>query len=375
GVKVRRLDAAEDVEHRGFVVARAERLDLTVTEQVANLGQLLSVLERRGIVGVEIVAVGAMERVQVPQRRMVTRGDYFQRLGVAGRNEGTARFALVKELFLGDLACLRVMRDENNFDVAVAGRDELVEQEEEAAREVLLHRVHRARRVHDADYRGVRFLLGVDFDVLVAQVVLMEREAPADALECSGAGRTGERVFVQRAFLERDLVKRAFNVVIGIDFAVSLRFFQRALDRLVALVGREHAHHALLGGAPLVEPDADTDLAVAFSPRRVVGLDFAQRAPLEVGQFEILEHDLDQFLERDVGLVIVNARPVAGALVAFAGAVLAGFADDLPGPRVAVTLRRAGRVVAEDETVFLDSAQRNLDDAVPVFADDRFFGD
>src|SRR5208283_232674 len=196
-----------------------------------------------------------------------------------------------------------------------------------------------------------------------------------DALECSGAGRTGERVFVQRAFLERDLVKRAFNVVIGIDFAVSLRFFQRALDRLVALVGREHAHHALLGGAPLVEPDADTDLAVAFSPRRVVGLDFAQRAPLEVGQFEILEHDLDQFLERDVGLVIVNARPVAGALVAFAGAVLAGFADDLPGPRVAVTLRRAGRVVAEDETVFLDSAQRNLDDAVPVFADDRFFGD
>ena len=141
------------------------------------------------------------------------------------------------------------------------------------------------------------------------------------------------------------------------------------------LVGREHAHHALLGGAPLVEPDADADLAVAFAPRRVVGLDFAQRAPLEVGQFEILEHDLDQFLERDVGLVVIDAGAVAGVLVALAGAVFAGLADDLAGARVAVALRRAGRVVAENKAVFLDPAQRNLDHAVFVFADDRFFGD
>src|SRR5208283_3748311 len=55
--------------------------------------------------------------------------------------------------------------------------------------------------------------------------------------------------------------------------------------------------------------------------------------------------------------------------------VLAGFADDLPGPRVAVALRRTGSVVAEDEAVFLDSTQRNLDHAIFVFADDRFFGD
>src|SRR5580658_168939 len=62
-------------------------------------------------------------------------------------------------------------------------------------------------------------------------------------------------------------------------------------------------------------------------------------------------------------------------LVAFAGAVLAGLADDLAGARIAVALRSAGRVIAEDEAVFLDSAQRNLDDAILVFADDRFFGD
>src|ERR1019366_3584074 len=303
---------------------------------------------------------------------MISGGNYFQRLGVARRDKGAARFALVEELLLGDLAGLGVMRDENDFDVAVARRDELIEQEEEAARQVLLHRVHRARRIHDADYRGVRLLLGVDLDVLIAQIVLMEREAAMDALEC-GAGRSRERLFVKPAFFERGFIERAFNI--GIEFAVGLRSFQRARHRVVALVGREHAHHALLGGAPLVQPDADADLAVAFAPRRVIGLDFAQRAALEVGQFEILEHDLDQFLERDVGLVVIDAGPVAGVFVAFAGTVLAGFAEDLPGPRVAVALRRTGSVVAVNEAVFLDSAQRNLDHAIFVFADDRFFGD
>src|ERR1039458_5176487 len=92
-----------------------------------------------------------------------------------------------------------MMRDENNFDVAVARRDELIQQEEEAARQVLLHGVHRARRIHDADYRGVRFLLGVDLNVLVAQVVLMEWEAAMDALEC-GAGRRRQRLFIKPAF-------------------------------------------------------------------------------------------------------------------------------------------------------------------------------
>ena len=210
----------------------------------------------------------------------------------------------------------------------------------------------------------------------------MEREAAADALERGDAGRIGECFFVQRAFVfveravfQRDLVEGAFDVGICPVFAVGLRFLQRAGCRVAALLGREHAHHALLGGAPLVEPDADADLAVAFAPRRILGLNFAQRAALEIGQLEILEHDLDQFFEGDVGLVVVDAGAVAGVLVAFAGAVLAGLADDLAGARVAVALRSAGRIVAEDEAIFLDSAQRNFDDAVLVFADDGFFGD
>src|ERR1700732_2081208 len=85
----------------------------------------------------------------------------------------------MKKFFLGDFARLGVMPDENDLDIAVARRNELIEQEEEAAREVLLHRVHRARGVHDADDDGVGLLARVGLDVLVAQVALMKRETLA----------------------------------------------------------------------------------------------------------------------------------------------------------------------------------------------------
>jgi len=75
---------------------------------------------------------------------------------------------------------------------------------------------------------------------------------------------------------------------------------------------------------------------------------------------------LPRFLEM---LAIV----VAGLAVALA--VLAGLAHDLAGTRVALALAGAGSVFAVDEAVLLDAAQRDLDDAVAVFADDRFFGD
>ena len=137
----------------------------------------------------------------------------------------------------------------------------------------------------------------------------------------------------------------------------------------------ENPHHALARGAALVEPDTDADVAIALAFEGAVGGNLAQRAALEVGQFEILEHDLDQFVERDVGLVVIDAGAVAGLAVALALAVLAGLAHDLAGARVALALARAGRVLAVYEAVLLDAAERNLDHAVAVFADDRFFGD
>src|SRR2546428_11347490 len=91
----------------------------------------------------------------------------------------------------------------------------------------------------------------------------------------------------------------------------------------------QHSLHALARGAPLVEPNPDANVAIALALGEAIGRDLAQRAPLEVGQLEILEHDLDQLVERDVGLVIVDARTIAGLAVALPLAILAGLADHL----------------------------------------------
>src|ERR1700730_10732425 len=85
----------------------------------------------------------------------------------------------MEKFFLGDFVRFGMMPDENDLDVAVTGRNELVEQEEKAAREVLLHRVHRARSIHYANDDGIGLFARVGLDMLVAQVALMEREALA----------------------------------------------------------------------------------------------------------------------------------------------------------------------------------------------------
>src|SRR5437016_3224972 len=68
GLEVVGVEPAEDVQHGALVVARAERLDLAVAEEVADVRQLLGGLERSRVVGVEVVAVGAVERIDVPER-------------------------------------------------------------------------------------------------------------------------------------------------------------------------------------------------------------------------------------------------------------------------------------------------------------------
>src|SRR5665213_882042 len=231
---------------------------------------------------------------------MIALRDDVEGFLVARRNERAARLTLVKELVLGDLVGLRVMRDKDDFHVAITGRDELVKQEEEAAREVLLHRVHRARSVHDADHRCVRFLADVSLEMLVAQVVLMEREATLFlTVECLGRFET-------------------------------LRF--------TPMLRCQNPFDALTRSAPFVETNADADVAITLALGKAIGRNLAKSTTLQVRQFEILEHDLDQFVERDVGLVVIDAGAIASLALALALTVFARFADYLSRLRIAVTL-------------------------------------
>src|SRR5215472_7396468 len=91
----------------------------------------------------------------------------------------------MKEFFLAYFTRLSMMANEDNLDIPVSRRDELIEQEEEAASQVFLHRVHRTRGIHDTNDYSVGILAGVSFEMPVAQVVLMEWEAALDlGLKC-----------------------------------------------------------------------------------------------------------------------------------------------------------------------------------------------
>src|SRR2546426_347085 len=327
GLEVVRVEAAEDVQHRALVVARAERFDLAVAEEVAHLGQLLGRSERSRIVRVEVVAVRAVEGVDVPQRRVVARLDDLERLHVARRDERPARLALVEELLLGHLVRLGVVRDEDDLHVAVLGADELEEEEEEAARQVLLHGVHGARGVHDAHHDGVRLPLHVGHHVAVDQIVLVEGEAVRGGRQ-HGLGRRLEGVGV---------------------------------------AARELPLHPLEDGAALVEADAEADRTVALALGEPVGLDLAEGLALQVRELQVLEHNVDQLLQRDVGLVVVAAGLVPGLVLALAG--LLGLADHLAGLRLAVPLADARGVLAVDELVLADAADGDLDDLLAVLHD------
>src|SRR5438270_5373002 len=123
-LEIVRFEAAEDVEHGALVVAGAERLDLAVAEEVRNVSELFRRAQRRRIVRLEVVAVGAMKAVDVPERRVIALLDDLEGLGVAGRDERAAGFALVKKVLLGHLRGFGVVRDEDDLDVTVFGGDE-----------------------------------------------------------------------------------------------------------------------------------------------------------------------------------------------------------------------------------------------------------
>jgi len=99
---------------------------------------------------------------------VVARLDDFQRLVVTGRDKSAAGLALVKELFLGHLVRLGVVRDENDLDVLIARAKKLIEKEEETARQIFLHRIHGAGSVHDAEHDRVGFVARVGDRVMVA---------------------------------------------------------------------------------------------------------------------------------------------------------------------------------------------------------------
>src|SRR5262249_30411715 len=181
----------------------------------------------------------------------------------------------MKELLFGHLVAFGMMGDKNDLDVAVLGTDELVQQEKKAARQVLLHRVHRPRGIHNADYYGIRLGAHVGHHMPVDHVVLMKRKTllviPFVALT------PGDRQATPDA---RD--RRTF----------------------------------------FIKTNADAGAAVTFAFTEPFGHDLTQNFALHVRQLKILEHNLDEFFQSDISLVVVHSGLITSLILALSAFAL-----------------------------------------------------
>src|SRR3990172_5878899 len=123
-LKIVRLKLGEELDHAAAVVARAERFNLSITEEIGYLGDLFGGLESGWIIILEIFAIGTMEDIDVPKERVVPLVDDLKGLVIAGRDKGSPRFSFVEELFLCDFACFLVVRDKDDLDILIFGAKE-----------------------------------------------------------------------------------------------------------------------------------------------------------------------------------------------------------------------------------------------------------
>src|SRR3990172_5390409 len=266
-----------------------------------------------------------MKDVDVPEGGVESLVNNLQGLVVTRRNEGPTGFPLMKKFLFRDLARLGVVSDEYDLDVLIFGAKELVEEKKETPRQVLFHGVHGARGVHDAKDHCIGLAPNVAHGMSLREIVLVKREA---------------------------------SRLKGDDFF--------SLGGLPAL-------DPGAGCAPLVEADPDPFFPVALTFVLLLDFDFPQVFPLQIGQLEILEHDLDEFFQGDIGLIIIPPGLIPGAAVLPS---LFAFADDLTGLcLLAAALPDTGHVLPVDKAVLFHSTDGDFDDAVTVLADDRLLGD
>ena len=89
GLKIIRLKLGEELDHTAAVVAGTERFNLSIAEEVGDLGDLFGGLEGGRIVRLEIVAIGAVKDIDVPEKRVIPLMDDLKRLMIAGRDESS----------------------------------------------------------------------------------------------------------------------------------------------------------------------------------------------------------------------------------------------------------------------------------------------
>ena len=98
-----------------------------------------------------------------------------------------------------------------------------------------------------------------------------------------------------------------------------------------------------------------------------------QLLALLIRQLQVLKHNLNQFIQGDLGLVVVGAGRVTCLLRTRVGIRVA--ADHLSRLGLTFSLAYLGMICPEAEAVLFDPPYRYLDDPIATLADNRLLGD
>ncbi len=254
-----------------------------------------------GAVGIRVVAVGRLRRVDVPILRTVARRDDLPHRLERARHQRAARCRAAEEGLLVHLLGLVGVADEHDLDMAVAAREKDVEQHVEPLGEVLHVLGHRSGHVHQAEHDRLRYRLG---HVLEAPIADVDRVDIGNPLEL-GRHRLGGGTELGALLLVLALGDLGRNLVDHLGARTAQRYAplqcqpHGAVDRDVRWRARDR---------------------VAGATRRLV-FGLGQAALGEIGQFEIVEEDIEEFLagedeaERILALPFARLLGTAAALV------------------------------------------------------------
>ncbi len=239
--------------------------------------------------------------------------DLLHHLQRAG-DDGAAGLAGVEELLLVDLAGAGVVADEHHFDLLVVPLEEQVEQDEEALGDVLGRLGHRAGDVHQAEHHRLGGGVGLLDQQVVLEIEGIEERHPVDA--------RAELGDFQLEFLDIAEVVRLF----ALD---PLQFLQRRAQLGPAAAGQRDAPR--MGRAQGAD-DVDARRVAVVADAGADGLEGVGAGDValdQVGQLQVLEHEVEEFLLGDLEDEVVHAFAAVAGLAAAAAAPAAGWTGDV----------------------------------------------
>src|SRR5262249_44609088 len=141
--KLGMVELLERVEE-AVLIAVSTLANLAIADQAALGDEGFDQAETAFVVRWPVVAVGKVERVDVPGVRWIAFVDEIDGELVGGAGARAAALAAGEELLFADLLGLGVVGDEDDLDPVVFGAEEGDHPEIEGAADVLLERSHRA---------------------------------------------------------------------------------------------------------------------------------------------------------------------------------------------------------------------------------------